>query len=258
MMPGTVPANITFAFQPIIDVTAGGAAFALEALVRGKNGESAVNVLSAVPAGEALAFDATCRQQALEMAAFLGIRAKLSLNVSAAAICHYRYGLHATLDSARKVGWPAERLIFEMTEHVQVPDTARLLRWITAVRNRGAIVALDDFGAGYASIDSLLRLRPDIIKLDMQLVRGINIDAVRQALVRGIVEACAQFDCDIVAEGVETQGEFDTLCAFGIRYMQGYLLAPPLLAKSSALARHAAAPAVTRKRAALTIEGRRP
>jgi EAL domain-containing protein (putative c-di-GMP-specific phosphodiesterase class I) len=243
MTSRTVADNITFAFQPIIDVEAGGA-FALEALVRGASGETAHSVLSSVSAGGELAFDAACRRRAVELAAFLGVRAKLSVNVSALAICDYRYGLHATLDVARKVGWPAERLIFEMTEHSQVPDAAKLLRWITAARNRGATVALDDFGAGYANVDGLLRLRPDMVKLDMQMVRSIDIDPVRQAIVRGLVEACAQFDCDIVAEGIETQDELDTLRTFGIRYMQGYFLAPPLLATSPAIARKTYATAV--------------
>jgi EAL domain-containing protein (putative c-di-GMP-specific phosphodiesterase class I) len=234
MTSRTVADNITFAFQPIIDVEAGGA-FALEALVRGASGETAHSVLSSVSAGGELAFDAACRRRAVELAAFLGVRAKLSVNVSALAICDYRYGLHATL---------AERLIFEMTEHSQVPDAAKLLRWITAARNRGATVALDDFGAGYANVDGLLRLRPDMVKLDMQMVRSIDIDPVRQAIVRGLVEACAQFDCDIVAEGIETQDELDTLRTFGIRYMQGYFLAPPLLATSPAIARKTYATAV--------------
>ncbi|PSJ61525.1 diguanylate phosphodiesterase [Mesorhizobium soli] len=218
------------AFQPIVDTAAGGTLFAYEALLRGRYGESAATVFASVPPERTLAFDAACRERAVEMAASFGVRCGLSLNVSASAICDHRYGLHTTLRAAQRVGWPAGRLIFEMTEQEPVEDKAKLSRWMAAARNRGVTVAIDDFGAGYAGINSLLQLRPDMVKLDMELVHGIDADRSRRAIVKGVVDACAAFGCRVVGEGVETEAEFTVLASLGIGLMQGYLFARPGIA----------------------------
>lgn len=220
----------TMAFQPIVDTSADGLIFAYEALVRGPNGEGADRILAEVPAADAIAFDDACRSRALSMATALGMRCRLSVNISAAAICHRRHGLHATLRTARQLGWPPGDLIFEMTEHDPVSDLAKLGRWISAARNRNATVAIDDFGAGYAGLHILLFLRPEIIKLDLALVRNIDTDPTRQALVKGVIDACNSFGCLVIAEGVETHAEFSMLSMLGVTLMQGYLFARPGLA----------------------------
>lgn len=220
----------TFAFQPIVDVLDPENPFAYEALVRGVNGETADAVLDSIPSAERLSFDAACREKALEMAVALGIGGKLSLNIVADAACDPRYGLAATLRAARRVGWPTDRLIFEVTEHVPVARPERLGRWIASGRNMGFTVAIDDFGAGHATIEILLRLRPSMVKLDMNLIRHIDADPPRRSIVRGLIEACDIFNCVVVAEGVETAAEFETLRSFGVRFMQGYFFARPAIA----------------------------
>ncbi|WP_266064421.1 EAL domain-containing protein [Brucella intermedia] len=157
------------------------------------------------------------------------------MNVSATAICDRRHGLAATLRSARQIGFPLDSLIFEMTEHDPVSDPGKLGRWITAARNRNGMVVIDDFGAGYAGLSNLLLLRPDIVKLDAMLVRNIDTDRSRQVLVKGIVEACRSFACMVVAEGVETDGEFSMLSLLGITLMQGFLFGRPALASFPAV-----------------------
>ncbi len=222
--------GFTMAFQPIVDTGAGGLVFAYEALVRGQNGEGADTVFAQVSKGDAISFDAACRSRAISMAAELGLPCRLSLNVSATAICDRRHGLAATLRSARQIGFPLDSLVFEMTEHDPVSDHGKLSRWIAAARNRNVMVVIDDFGAGYAGLSNLLLLRPDIVKLDAMLVRDIDTDRSRQVLVKGIVEACRSFACMVVAEGVETDGEFSMLSLLGITLMQGFLFARPALA----------------------------
>jgi EAL domain-containing protein (putative c-di-GMP-specific phosphodiesterase class I) len=228
--PATGSPRFSIAFQPIVDLT-DGTVYAYEALVRGPDGEEAETVFSSVGQDEAMAFDAACRETAVKMAAALGLRCRLSLNISALAICDYRFGLHATLKAAERCGWAPARLIFEMTEQDRIPDIAKLGRWVSAARNRGVTVAIDDFGAGYAGLSSLLQLRPSMVKLDMSLVRGIDTCPARRAMVRGIVETCATFDCRPVAEGIETEAEATTLHGFGIELMQGYFFARPALAR---------------------------
>lgn len=222
--------SFTMAFQPIVDVRDRQQPYAYEALLRGPNGEPANVVLANVPAKDVLPFDAACRKKALEMAQFLGIRTRLSLNVTAEAVGNYRHGLHATLQVAREIGFPASKLIFEITERAPITNLRRLTRWMMAARNRGVTIALDDFGAGHANIGTLLQLRPYIVKLDMGLIRGIDADRPRQALVSGVASACHSFGGFVVAEGVETEEEFAAIKRLGIRLMQGYYIAKPSVA----------------------------
>ena len=88
-------------------------------------------------------------------------------------------------------------------------------------------VAIDDFGAGYAGLNLLSEFQPEFIKLDMHLVRGIESNGPRQAIVRGIVRTCADLGIDIIAEGVETVNEFQWLYQEGIKFYQGRLFADP-------------------------------
>lgn len=224
--------NIAFAFQPIIDSFNEGRPFAYEALIRGENGESAYTILDLVSPEERISFDAACRETALEMAIAANIDCKLSLNIVADAACDARYGIMSTLRAARRLGWPSDRLIFEVTEHVPVVRPERLRRWMAWGRSRGFTIALDDFGAGHATIEILLRLRPAMVKLDMNLIRHIDTDPPRRAIVRGLIEACEIFDCAVVAEGVETAAEFETLRGIGVRLMQGYFIARPAIASA--------------------------
>ncbi|MEP9373743.1 EAL domain-containing protein [Mesorhizobium sp. KR1-2] len=240
-MPSSSPfPEFTMAFQPIVDTAAGGTLFAYEALLRGRLGESAASVFANVPPEKTLAFDAACRERAVEMAASFGVCCGLSLNVWASAICDHRYGLHTTLRATQRAEWPARRLIFVMAEQEPVEDKGKLSRWIAAARNRGFTVAIDDFGAGYAGINSLLQPRPDMVKLDMGLVHGIDADRSRRTIVKGVVDACAVFGCRVVGEGVETEAEFAVLAWLGIDLMQGYIFARPGIACLPEIVRPAA------------------
>ncbi|HEY4199608.1 MAG TPA: EAL domain-containing protein [Devosiaceae bacterium] len=231
--------EFTMAFQPIVDTRAENPIFAYEALVRGPAGEGADAIFAAVPETSLIAFDALCRSRAIEIAASLGLTANLSVNVSAPAISDRHYGLHTSFKTARQVGWPIERLIFEMTEHNPVKDFHRLGRWVEAARSRNVTIAIDDFGAAYAGLNTLLLLRPQMIKLDLALIRGIDTDRGRQALVKGLLDACTCLGCSVVAEGVETAAEFSTLSRLGITLMQGYFFAMPALASFPQITRTA-------------------
>jgi EAL domain-containing protein (putative c-di-GMP-specific phosphodiesterase class I) len=87
--------------------------------------------------------------------------------------------------------------------------------------------AIDDFGAGHAGLGLLARFQPDTVKLDMELVRGLDESLAKRIIVGGIVGMCSKMEIRLVAEGVETQGELDALRALGVRYAQGYLFARP-------------------------------
>jgi EAL domain-containing protein (putative c-di-GMP-specific phosphodiesterase class I) len=128
---------------------------------------------------------------------------------------------------ARLVTPCAERLIVEVTEHAAVRDYQAIQAATAALRARGLRLAVDDTGAGYASLRHILRLRPDIIKLDMSLTRGIDQDRATAAMTSALVTFGEQTGAIVTAEGIETAGELRHLRSLGLRYGQGYLLGRP-------------------------------
>ena len=120
-----------------------------------------------------------------------------------------------------------ERVVLEVTEHEKVLDYDRLHRELEPYRRAGLRIAVDDAGAGFASLRHVLAIAPDIVKIDMALVRGIDADPVRQALVRALAALSDTAGSILLAEGVETQQELDMLAGLGVRLAQGYLLARP-------------------------------
>ena len=121
----------------------------------------------------------------------------------------------------------ARRLMLEITEHVSVDDYERLGEALAPLRALGVRVAIDDAGAGYASMRHILSIEPELIKLDMSLTRGIDQDRKRRALASALIAFAQETRASIVAEGVETAGELNTLCELGVRKVQGYFLSRP-------------------------------
>ena len=225
--PGeTLPFAITMAFQPIIDVRTR-EVFAYEALVRGVAGEGAGQVLAQVDADNRYAFDQTCRTTAVALAARLGMPCFVSINFLPNAVYKAATCIRATLQAAQQHGFPTSRLIFEITENEELVDKEHLKDIIHEYRRQGFRTAIDDFGAGYAGLNLLAEFQPDIIKLDMALVRAIDADPVRQAIVNGILGVCRALGIEVIAEGVETDKELATLRGMGVSLFQGYLIAKP-------------------------------
>ncbi|MDQ3038740.1 MAG: EAL domain-containing protein [Pseudomonadota bacterium] len=214
------------AFQPIVDLRKR-EVYAYEALVRGTDGASAGAILSQVNQDNRYAFDQTCRRTAVRLAAGLQMPCFVSINFLPNAVYQAATCIRATLEAAREHGFPTSRLIFEITENEELVDKDHLKSIIHEYRRQGFRTAIDDFGAGYAGLNLLAEFQPDIIKLDMALVRAIDTDPVRQAIVRGILGVCEALSIEVIAEGVETIEELVLLQGFGINLFQGYLFARP-------------------------------
>lgn len=214
------------AFQPIVDMRTR-SVFAYEALVRGTAGEAAGTILSQVNPDNRYVFDQTCRRTAVALAARLQMPCFVSINFLPNAVYQAATCIRATLEAARQHGFPTSRLIFEITENEELVDKEHLKDIIREYRRQGFKTAIDDFGAGYAGLNLLAEFQPDIIKLDMALVRHIDTDPVRQAIVRGILGVCVALHIEVIAEGVETHEELVLLHGMGIRLFQGYLFARP-------------------------------
>lgn len=122
---------------------------------------------------------------------------------------------------------PGHRLVLELTEHAEVEDYELLHRHLSSLRARGVRMAVDDTGAGYSSLRHILRLKPDIIKLDRTLIGGIDHDPVQRALSSSLVTFARELGGTVVAEGVENTEELVALERLGIPYAQGYHLGRP-------------------------------
>jgi EAL domain-containing protein (putative c-di-GMP-specific phosphodiesterase class I) len=219
------------AFQPIVDTTTG-RPFAYEALIRGIGGESAYSVLSQVTKANRYSFDQACRVKAIETAMAAGImdsNARLSINFLPNAVYSPMACIQLTLRTARAEGLPIDRLIFEFTENEQMGSPEHVSGIIDTYKQIGFSVAIDDFGAGHSGLDRFVRFAPDEVKLDMELVRDIDTDPRRRAIVRAMVGMCAELDTLLIAEGIETAAEAATLNELGVRYHQGYWYARPAL-----------------------------
>ena len=121
----------------------------------------------------------------------------------------------------------ARRLVVEITEHEPVDDYEDLAGALQPLRDLGVRIAIDDAGAGYASLRHTLALNPDIVKVDIALTRAIDTDRARRALASALISFADEMDMTIVAEGIETEAELATLRDLGVRYGQGYHLAEP-------------------------------
>ena len=221
--------DIAMAFQPIVDVETGNV-FTFEALVRGGSGEGAADMLAGITSENRYAFDQRCRVAAIEGAVAAGILdtgAKLSINFLPNAVYSPAACIQLTLKTARATGLPIDRLIFEFTENEEMIDTDHVKNIVETYRKMGFGTVIDDFGAGHAGLGLLAKFQTDYIKLDMELVRGIEASLPRRMIVEGVIRIAHSLGIVIIAEGIETIAEYDILRAMGVRYIQGYLLARP-------------------------------
>ena len=144
----------------------------------------------------------------------------VSINASPLTFCDPRLG---ELIGARDLS----SIVFEITEHAPVEDYDLLVIALDRLREQGARIAVDDAGAGFASLRHIVQLRPDIIKLDMALTRAVDIDMARRALASALIYFAREIGASIVAEGIETEAELRTLGMLGISTGQGYFLGRP-------------------------------
>jgi len=218
--------NFTMAFQPIVNIITQ-EIFAYEALVRGINNESAAQIFTQVNDTNRYRFDQSCRTKAIKLAAHLGMESFLSINFLPNAVYRPELCIRTTLDAAETFGFPIEKIIFEITEGEKIEDKTHVREIVEYYKSRGFKTAIDDFGAGYSGLNLLAEIQTDIIKLDMALIRHIDCDRNRKAIVKGIIQVCKELEISIIAEGVETSEELKTLEDFGIALFQGYYFAKP-------------------------------
>lgn len=210
------------ALQPIVDA-ATGHVVAHEALLRGPEGTDWESPLALFAAAERLGhrtiLEANARHMALSRLSDIPPYQRLFINIDV-----------MSLDMPVAPGYRAlrtDRVVLEISERQPIVDNPHLVAQVHAWRAAGFTIALDDYGAGYMGLGALLKLRPDLLKLDRVIIHGVTTDAVHRAAVRNMVELGRDLSIVIVAEGVETAEEYSALRDCGVQYMQGYLFGRP-------------------------------
>lgn len=201
--------------------------FAYEALARGRRGEPAAQVFANVSAEALPEFDHKARITAVALAGRLGLSTRISLNLLPGSLHALPNSLDVLLERAAQAGLTHEQLLIEVTESEVIQRPQEFIRLLNRYRAFGVRLAIDDFGAGYSGLNLLADFQPDLIKLDMNLVRDVDRAGPRQAIARGVLQVCDDLGIEVIAEGVETLGEYRWFRRVGVRLFQGYLLGRP-------------------------------
>lgn len=217
-------ATVWIAFQPIVE-TISRKTVAFEALVRTTE-PSMPNPATLLAAAERLGrvHDLGRIVRARAAAAFVAYEgnAHLYLNLHPSDLEDEElFDVHAPLSKI------ASRVVLEITERTAIEEVRDAQRRARELRECGFRLAVDDLGAGYAGLSSLIVLEPEIVKLDMSLIRGIEGDPVRSRIVESISKLCRELNMKTVAEGIETTGELGRVLELGCDYMQGYWFGYP-------------------------------
>lgn len=223
--------EMTTFFHPIVEVADSRRIYAHEALLRGRwNGElvSAGPIIQAARESDLLfQVDREARLSAIRGASRHGMDGNIFINFLPTAIYDPETCLRTTERAIQDSGLSPHQIVFEVVETEKMTDTNHLLEVLNYYRGRGYRVALDDLGAGFSSLNLMSLLRPDYVKLDMELIRNVHLDPFKATVTRRLLEMAIDLGIDTVVEGVETQEEFRWLKHHGARYAQGFLFGRP-------------------------------
>jgi len=224
--------RVTSHFQPIVHAADPTRPFAHEALLRGL--DPAGELIppgrlfdAARDAGFLFQLDLLARRTAIYDAARNDLTGCLFINFNPTAIYDPTFCLRTTVAAIDATGFSRERIVFEVTESDRAQDAGHLQKILTFYRSAGFRIALDDFGSGYSSLNLLHQLRPDFLKLDIELIRGVHADPYKALIARKILETAHELGLQTVAEGIETPEELAWVQAHGADFVQGYLLGRP-------------------------------
>jgi EAL domain-containing protein (putative c-di-GMP-specific phosphodiesterase class I) len=179
-----------------------------------------------VPLGEWVLRE-SCRQAMQWSAASDGEQPYLSVNVSSRQF-HGGFGREVVTQILRDTGFPAQRLVFEITESLLMEEDERVSKALLEFRQMGIGLAVDDFGTGFSSLSYLRRFPLTSLKIDYSFVRDMEVDPADAQLVESIVVMAQRLKLKVIAEGVETQGQADMLQALSCDLLQGFLFSRPV------------------------------
>ncbi|MCX7874233.1 MAG: EAL domain-containing protein [Caldimicrobium sp.] len=217
-------------FQPVVDRNA--VVLGHECLIRGVRADGTIvspaNLLDlAIKTGNIFHFDRLCRETCVKAVAKAGLRDKLVfINFIPTSIYDPATCLQTTISWVYSLGLRPENIIFEVVESQKVEDLKHLSEILNTYREGGFKVALDDVGTGYASLELLVLLKPDIIKIDREIVRLVHGDPLKKSLINALVQISRENGIKVLAEGVEHREDFEYL-RDKVDYFQGYYFSKP-------------------------------
>jgi EAL domain-containing protein (putative c-di-GMP-specific phosphodiesterase class I) len=214
--------RLDIALQPIVGLRSGSIVGA-EALSRFPGGWGTPDVVfgAAHRVGVGLELERLAAQRAVETLPLLSPGTYLAINLAPTV------AIELARRSLELPDLPVDRLVIEITEHAAVENYANLRDSLKSARERGLRLAIDDAGAGYASLQHVVELVPDVIKADRSLIDGVAEDQARQSVVRAFVTVAADLEAVVVAEGVERAADLETVRRLGVDAAQGFLFARP-------------------------------
>lgn len=223
--------SLTTHFQPIIDIQTN-SIYAYECLTRGvlPNGDLMYpNDLFEKSNRNDTNFrlDKLCRESALKTAAVKKINSKVFINFLPTAIYDPNFCLQSTVRWANQLELDPRNIVFEVVETENVQDKVHLKQILNHYREQGFKIALDDVGEGYSSLNMIIDIKPDIIKVDRNIIDGIDTNELKQSVYKALKSICIDNNIQILAEGVETQEELSMVKKLGVDFAQGYYFAKP-------------------------------
>lgn len=223
--------GLTAHFQPILDVKTN-TIYGYETLARGVNEDGTLvypdKLFTWAKDGDMLFYlDRACRESSLKTAAIKNIRAKVFINFIPTAIYDPNHCLQSTVKWAKSLEFDPKNVIFEVVESENIEDIEHLKNILNFYKSKGFMVALDDVGSGYSSLNMIVQLLPDIVKVDREIVKDIDKNRANQSVFTAIVNIAKENNIKVLAEGIETKEEYLYLKDNGASLVQGYYFAKP-------------------------------
>lgn len=224
--------RFTSHFQPIVYAGDTSRVYGQEALLRGTDRFGEL-VSPAVIFGQARnteiwsEIELTSRMTSIFEAHRHGITSELFLNISPTAMVEPQYGFEKTIEAITRAGLSPARVVLEVLESDEIHDPRRLYNTMRPYREAGFRMALDDLGSGHASLNLIHLLRPDVLKLDMELIRNVHRDPYKALITQKLLEVARKIGITTVAEGIEVEEELAWVREHGVDFVQGFLVARP-------------------------------
>ncbi len=223
--------SLTSHFQPIVDARSK-TIYVHEALIRGvypdgslmypaelfdKSSRNDMNFM----------LDRLARESALKTAAVKKLKTKIFINFIPTAIYDPYFCLESTVKWANQLEFDPSQIVFEVVETEQAADKQHLLKILTYYREQGFEIALDDVGEGYSSLNMLINIQPDYIKVDREIIDCIDQSSIKQSVYKALVSTAKDNGIKLLAEGIERKEELEFLESAGVDLMQGYYFGKP-------------------------------
>lgn len=222
--------NVISLFQPIVSL-ADGSVIGYEALSRGPKNSNMQNpevLLKVAKQFDKLwELEELFRVKALESICENKLDIKLFLNINPEIINSLKFKNSFTREYLKKYNLDCENIIFEITERDEVKNVSNFIETIKYCKGEKYKIAIDDVGSAHSGLNRICHVKPHYIKLDMELVREVDKDSIKQAIIKSMYEFSKLTESSLIAEGIETEAELKTLIEIGVQYGQGYFIQKP-------------------------------